>query len=133
MTGLSITIYRPDFGKSRYGGDCSNGGATSPTVSQDKILVLFDENITDGNYRLENCRDDDRFICLKVVRRWEGTPSEYLHVEPMFDKDRGEGVGPMAGGNYVGTSDSRFRGVASGLLPVHDRWETQEQYNLLSS
>ena len=111
MTGLSITVYRPDFG-GRYG-ESTNGGATSPN-------------------RLENCRDDDRFICLKVVRRGKGA-NQYLHVEPMFDKDRGSGVGPMAGGNYVGTSDSRFSNVSAYPLSVHDRWETQEQYNLLSS
>ena len=122
MTGLSILIYRPDFG-GRYG-EATNGGATSPNRSKDKILVLFDEEITHGNYRLENCRDDDRFICLKVVRRWVGTPNEYLHVEPMFDKDRGDGAGPMAGGNYVGSSDSRMNVLGKHPLSVHDRWET---------
>ena len=130
MTGLSITVYRPDFG-GRYG-ESTNGGATSPNRAKGKILVVFDENIDRGNYRLENCRDDDRFICLKVVRRGKGA-NQYLHVEPMFDKDRGSGVGPMAGGNYVGTSDSRFSNVSAYPLSVHDRWETQEQYNSLSS
>lgn len=51
-------------------------------------------------------------------------------------------VGPMMGGTFIHTSDARFgRAVADliggspyGVGPVafHDRWETPEQYDLLS-
>lgn len=125
MRGLSVNILRSDLG------DCSNRGATSPVRSKDKIVVVFDEAIDRGNYKLEDCKDDDRFICLKVVRRWVGTPNEYLHVEPMFDRPEGV-AGPMMGGNYITTSDSRFRDVARYPLPVHDRFETWEQYDALT-
>lgn len=52
-------------------------------------------------------------------------------------------IGPMAGGSYAGSSDSRF-GVAVanllgcdmtsfyGLIPIHDRFESEELYNTLS-
>ena len=120
MRGVSVNIFRSDLG------DCTNGGVTSPRNSQDKIVVVFDPEIQDGNYHLERCKDDDRFICLRVVRR--GT---YMHCEVIGEKKPGH-VGPMAGGNYVGSSDSRFSRVSEYPLPVHDRFETQDQYNLLS-
>lgn len=49
------------------------------------------------------------------------------------------GCGPMAGGCFVSTSDSRFSsavqaltGSRSSVAPLHDRYETQEQYDALS-
>ena len=43
-------------------------------------------------------------------------------------------VGPMFGGCYIATSDSRFREAVGiyGAIPLHDRFETQEQYDSLS-
>ena len=44
-------------------------------------------------------------------------------------------VGPMFGGTYVATSDSRFAeairaitGNYENIAPLHDRWETPAQY-----
>lgn len=115
MRGVSVNIYRSDLG------DCTNGGVTSPSRSRGRVVVVFDPEVQDGNYRFEDCREDPRFICLRVVRRWSGTPREYLHCEPIV-KER-QGVGPMFGGNYVGSSDSRFSNISCYPLPVHDRFE----------
>lgn len=49
-------------------------------------------------------------------------------------------IGPMMGGNYGATSDSRFgRKIEEilghkfyGALPIHDRFESPEQNDLLS-
>jgi len=49
-------------------------------------------------------------------------------------------VGPMASGAYIATSDSRFRREVEkmlghtfyGAVPLHDRFETVDQYNALS-
>lgn len=46
-------------------------------------------------------------------------------------------IGPMMGGNYAATSDSRFGDACFriighrfyGAVAIHDRWESQEQYN----
>lgn len=49
--------------------------------------------------------------------------------------ERREGhVGPMMGGTYVATSDSRFREAAGfyGAVAFHDRFETPEQYASMS-
>ena len=125
MNGVSVNIFRSDLG------DGTNGGVTSPVNSKGKIVVVFDPEIQMGNWRLEECKDDPRFICLRIVRRWAGTKNEYLHCEPISDRPS-DRLGPMAGGNYVGTSDSRFRNVSDHLLPVHDRFETRGQQTLLS-
>lgn len=114
MRGVSVQIYRSDLG------DCTNGGVTSPSQSRGRIVVVFDPEVQDGNYRLEDCKEDPRFICLRVVRRWVGTPHEYLHCEPITEGRQGIS---MFGGNYVGSSDSRFSNVSRYPLPVHDRIE----------
>lgn len=54
----------------------------------------------------------------------------YVHAEPV---ERGTGAGPMFGGSYINTGDSRFgellRGVYGddrsqvGPIPLHDRWQ----------
>jgi hypothetical protein len=49
-------------------------------------------------------------------------------------------IGPMMGGSYVCTSDSRFNNAIEALLgkrfygavPLHDRYETPAQYDMLS-
>jgi hypothetical protein len=44
-------------------------------------------------------------------------------------------VGPMMGGNYAATSDSRFSEATGqyGAIAIHDRYETPEQYISLSN
>lgn len=62
---------------------------------------------------------------------------ELTVVEPSPDDDEKYGpalIGPMFGGTFATSSDSRFR-EASGTraaLPVHDRYETPEQYEGMS-
>tara|TARA_R100001594_G_scaffold97709_1_gene132086 strand:+ start:1860 stop:2231 length:372 start_codon:yes stop_codon:yes gene_type:complete len=53
--------------------------------------------------------------------------------------DMSNQIGPMMGGTFVTTSDSRFSnklekmGVSSGVaIPFHDRYETTEQHRALS-
>lgn len=51
----------------------------------------------------------------------------YFHVYPIDLNPKL--VGPMFGGNFVYSSDSRCPAYP---IPVHDRQETPQQYNLLS-
>lgn len=57
-----------------------------------------------------------------------------VHAIP-YDGEAGRGkVGPMAGGTFINTSDSRFS-EATGLyaaISLHDRFETREVYNAMS-
>ena len=57
---------------------------------------------------------------LTVVRRMIAG-KEYIHLEPT--KERKEGKWLMFGGRFVWTSDSRFRNVFNGPIPLHDRYE----------
>lgn len=41
---------------------------------------------------------------------------------------RGKTVGPMFGGSFVWSTDSRFRKISEYPVPIHDRYETPEQY-----
>jgi hypothetical protein len=123
MRGISVDIFRGRLC------DCTNSGVTHPERAEGKTFVVFDESIERGNFVLEKClAEPERYICLKVVRRWVGQPNEYMHVEPI-NQPEGK-IGPMAGGNFVYSSDSRFPGRYP--LSVHDRFETQEQYDMLS-
>jgi len=115
MTGISITIYRPDFG------DCSNGGVTAPENAKGKVFVVFDEKIDRGNWDLEECMaNPDRFVCFRVDRRQFAGGETHMHLKLMNPK---KGKWYMDGGNLGYTSDSRFREVSSYPLAIHDRTE----------
>ncbi len=47
------------------------------------------------------------------------------------ENPKGPLVGPMFGGSYGATSDSRFKPGFYGAVPIHDRYETPEVYALL--
>jgi hypothetical protein len=105
-----------------YGGvvsDCTNGGVTAK--SERVILVPIGADVP----------TDSKLPVLKVVCRYFGGLS-YLHAEPVTPVGKNL-IGYMAGGNFVYSCDSRFRTwVSQYPISVHDRVETQAQYNSLS-
>lgn len=110
MKALPISVYRTD----RLG-DCTNGGITS---RYDTLLLIHNEGFVDID--TENPPENavvliSRFICGRV----------YKHIEPLAKPKH---LGWMHGGNIAYTSDSRFPNDYP--LCVHDRQETQEQYDL---
>lgn len=112
--GLTFDILRP-----AHGADCTNHGLSGKVT---EITVVDDTlpKLTTPSARAPE---------FKVVRRnlFGGV---YLHLEPV---DRPVGaVGPMFGGNFAYTSDSRGRKVAEYPLPIHDRFETKEEYERFS-
>lgn len=95
--------------------DCTNGGVTA----QHDVFLLIDEH--------EPVPADARLPVLRIVRRNIG--GVYVHAEPVI---KPEGVaGPMAGGNFVHTSDSRWKALVGHDYPisVHDRFETWSDYD----
>jgi len=122
--GLTVSIYRTD-------GDYSNGGV-SGRVNQ---LTLIN---VEGPFE-----PSDNAPAAKLVEGNLGMG--YAKVIPCIDHptnmmgDMSKLIGPMMGGTYVSTSDSRFSeklqklGVNRGVaIPFHDRYETSEQYRALS-
>ena len=111
MKALPISVYRTD-----RTGDCTNGGITS---RYDRLLLICDEGFIDidENDPPENTvRLVERFICGRI----------YKHIEPIAPPTH---LGWMHGGNIAYASDSRF--PSDYPLCVHDRQETQEQYDAL--
>lgn len=92
----------------------ANGGASE----RFEELVVIDEKI---RFSDEGNEDDSNVV--KIVRRnLQG--KEYLHVEPV---KKGEGIGPMFGGNYLNCTGSMY-GNIKYPLPIHDRYESPQQY-----
>ena len=112
MKALPISVYRTD----RLG-DCTNGGITR---RYDTLLLICNDGFIDidgGNIPENAVWLVDRILFGEI----------YRHLEPVKDVDRGS-VGYMFGGNLAYSSDSRF--PSRYPLCVHDRQETQEQYDL---
>ena len=122
--GLTVSILRDsDLG------DCSNGGVSGRVNKLTMINV-------EGPFE-----PSDNAPAAKLVEGNLGGAK----VIPCIDHptimmgDMSKLIGPMMGGTYVATSDSRFSnkleemGVSMGVaIPFHDRYETTEQYRALS-
>lgn len=114
--------------------DCSNGGASARWND----LYLCRDYVTDEDV-LEYCKANN---CLNEVERFVQTETrflfgrEYKNIKLVFEgrqKIRGM-LGGMAGGNLLYTSDSRWKEITGCDYPlsIHDRYETQEEYDMLS-
>lgn len=96
--------------------DCTNGGMTSRFNS---FILVWDE--------ADPPEEINGTPVLELIER-EIYGKRYLHSKPVCE---GSGVGPMAGGNFIYSSDSRFPNDYP--ISVHDRWETADEYRMLSS
>jgi len=116
MKALSIQVYR-----SAYIGDCTNGGISA---KYDQLLVLCER----GNHTVDDANPPENLVQLVHRRLFN---KDIYHLEPVR---KAAGVGWMMGGNYGGTSDSRFSDMTGiyGAIPIHDRDEDQATYDLLS-
>lgn len=116
-------------------GDCTCGGASSrwndlylcrDYVTEDDVLEYCEEN---------NCMDEvERFVQTET-RKLFGTRI-YKNIKLVFEgrqKIR-HMLGGMSGGNLLYSCDSRWEEITGCPYPlsIHDRYETQEQYDMLS-
>ena len=99
---------------------------TAPVLCHHTQAVLVDaegpfeprpEKGQPGLRLVVRCRD---YICAEL------TPEE----EQCRGIDRTQLCGPMFGGAFIWSSDSRF--PSRQPIPVHDRYETPERYDMLS-
>ena len=98
-------------------GDCTNGGISS---HYDTLLLLCD----DGHREVDLDNPPENLVKIVERQLWGET---HLHIEPYAQPEH---IGWMYGGNIAYTSDSRFK--SRYPLRIHDRQETQEQYDMLS-
>jgi hypothetical protein len=116
MTGVRARIYR----NARLG-DCSNGGISGRV---DEVTVI-DPRVR-GPY--EPTEDAP---AVRVVEKTYAS-GVYVYLTPIEEPE--DMLGPMMGGTYVGMTDSRLRVIGDGVaLPLHDRWETPQDYARLSA
>ena len=113
-------------------GDCTNHGLSS------KIEYAYLFSDCTEQEALAYCKEKgwnpNEVLIMDPCRYPAGR--EYLSCHPLVKK---EGlVGPMMGGNYVCTCGldpnyPKFTGLEVNVpIPIHDRYETQEEYNILS-
>lgn len=156
--GLTAGIYK-------NGADCSNYGISSYASSVTIVNVEgpFDPSGDRPAVMLvANAMGTARFVPAELERRCvncdlvagdgedispicsvDGLVSSHSFRDRWVEsKCNGERrVGPMMGGCYVSTSDSRFSRAVEDLLghrfygavPLHDRFETADEYRVLSS
>jgi hypothetical protein len=137
LRGLRLSVYRAvDFP------DCTNGGISGKHARVTVVGRLVGDTVVplpDGCCISE--ADDDAPAVVLVESRCPGydptphlVPLEFVHGTPV------DCVGPMSGGNYAGTTDSRWGQLGKlyeGLrhldaVAIHDRIETYAQYRALS-
>jgi len=108
--GLMVRVYRDN------GGDFTGGGISA---RHDRLVVV---NVP-GPFE-----PADDMPAVRLERR--GTGGAYLTPVDMPD----DMLGPMHGGNFAACADSRFTRAVGfyGAVPIHDRFESQQTYNLLS-
>ena len=121
--GLSVEIFK------HKAWSASNGG----------VSAFFDEAVIFGP-GIDGPISEDQAIerhvpLLHLTLRPGLGPIATVWLDPdgEFDKT----VGPMFGGTFVGSSDSRFSQATgqrgTSVIPLHDRYETVEQYERLST
>lgn len=114
MKALPVYVYKNDSFKG-----CSNKGISEKF---DTLLLIHEEGFIDVD---ENNPPEN---LVKIVTR-NILGSEYKHIEPY---KKATMIGYMDGGSYASTSDSRFSRISKYPLAIHDRQETQEEYDTLS-
>lgn len=111
MKALPIRVFK----NPTYSG-CSNGGITERF---DELLLVCE----DGFISIDETNPPENLV--KIVTRCFG----YKCIEPVASTAPGC-VGWMSGGAVAYSCDSRFSEMSEYPLCVHDRQETQAQYDL---
>lgn len=103
VRALCVNVFRTNFG------DCTNNGISARF---DQIYIEHPE----GNEVIDLDEAPENFC---IVRHKELFGKVYIDVVPYHLKDRW----CMMGGNFVYSSDSRFRELNEYPIPIHDRIE----------
>ncbi len=110
MKGLLVGIYQ-----SKEIGNCSNGGISSHV----KSVILCGPGLP------EIFEANEKSPAVMLDKKM----GNYLYCYPANGRDPSK-VGWMMGGTFVYSSDSRF--PSDYPIPLHDRQETEKEYEILS-
>ena len=114
MKALNILIYKFPLG------DCTNRGISSKF---NDLLLTCDKA---GGKDIDE-KNPPENLCKLVTRNIAG--KEYKYIEPVKPVKKGN-VGYCSGGNIAYSNDARF--PSDYPLSIHDRQDTQEQYDALT-
>ena len=114
MKALPISVF-----ENKEIGNSSNNGITS---KYDELLLICEDGFID----IDESNPPENLVKI-VTRNLFG--KEYKHIEPYA---KPTGLGWMHGGSVASTSDSRFSKLSQYPLNVHDRQETQKEYEMYS-
>lgn len=125
MKKVFVSVFRDSW----LNCDCTNNGVTS---RHNRMMLFWDcERDEAVKYCVENGIDVDSALYLEYRELWG---EDHSCATPLIIP-KGK-VGPMMGGNFIYTSDSRLYKIGERKcavpIPVHDRFETPEQYRALS-
>jgi hypothetical protein len=95
--------------------DCSNGGISSKVsravLTSPMLPEIFEPTAEAPEFQL--------------VKKNYGR--DYFCAYPVINGEMRQG---LFGGNYLSTSDSRLDEITQYPIPIHDRFETAEEYKL---
>lgn len=111
------------------GHDSTNGGVTGHQRCPTQRAILLAEDAPPMAPEELAAHAKRHCAVLRVHDRGGWLGAIAVPEEPAPSARR---IGPMFGGHFVYSSDSRFGPMAHGArpLPVHDRYETPEHYAL---
>lgn len=130
MTGLLVHVLRDRF---RGGGPRPEHGLHGLDSGLFDSFVLVDDLHLTGTEALGPFVPDAKTPAL-YLREGNLRDGSFRAV-PANPAGIAKLIGPMFGGNFIHASDSRFpktNGVSSPI-PVHDRWESPDLYDALST
>ena len=115
-------------------GDCTNGGVSSKFTE----LYLCRDYVTENDVieycQAHNCMDEiERFVKCET-RNLFGGRRIYKDIVLVYEGNRQGLLGGMSGGNLLYSCDGRWEEITGSPYPlsIHDRYETQEVYDMLS-
>lgn len=120
MDAIHVDVYRAADGH-----DYTNDGVTS---RHERVMMFYNCTREEAAKCCEAYGVNED-ACIVLVKRilWG---EKHYYVRPLVH--RSDKTGPMFGGNFVYSSDSRFAEAidarCSSPIPVHDRYETTEEY-----
>lgn len=127
--GMSV-----DVAIANRGTDCTNGGVSSLPGT----FVLFGRTLPFEGYMSREDAERKGYHVLYLDAGHQGIPIVTADPTPFqlskVGGDASKLCGPVAGGNYVATTDSRFHEAAGfyGAIPLHDRYDTWADADALS-
>lgn len=125
MEHIDVSVFRD----SHLNCDCTNNGVSS---RHNRFELFWDCTRKEAeHYCTEKGIPFDEALFLVKRELWG---EDHSYAEPLFRPQNK--IGGMWGGNFVYTCDSRMYklgGLTTALpIPLHDRFETQAEYDALS-